>query len=212
MSQKITCGEFVYGGDQDTLGHRWTDWLFRFDLYVTANNLTDAAIIKSSFLLLMGKEALQIYMTLKKTDNSDVLSDVKKFMSSHFGPKHSEYTEICKFIRAMKNKHETVSEYATRLRNLAQHCKFEGLLEKEIERQFVVGCGMPEVERKCVRTDDLDLKKLLELALGYERAENCVRGLHNTTEGEMGRGTTINYTIKGHNKLWEQKARVWSQV
>ena len=68
------------------------------------------------------------------------------------------------------------------------------------------------MERKCVRADDLDLKKLLELALGYERAENCVRGLHNTTEGEMGRGTTINYTIKGHNKLWEQKARVWSQV
>ena len=62
----------------------------------------------------MGKEALQIYMTLKKTDNSDVLADIKKFMSSHFGPKHSEYTEICKFIRAMKNKHETVSEYAMR--------------------------------------------------------------------------------------------------
>ena len=117
--------------------------------------------------------------------------------SSHFGPKHSEYTEICKFRRAMKNKHETVSEYTMRLRNLAQHCKFDGLLEKEIERQFVVGCGMPEVERKCVRADDLDLKKLLELALGYERSEKCIKGLHTYTEGEMPRGMNINYTRQG---------------
>lgn len=58
----------------------------------------------------------------------------------------------------MKGKNETVSEYAMRLRTAARYCKFEDNLEKEIERKFVVGCGMLEVERKCVRLDNMDLK------------------------------------------------------
>lgn len=43
------------------------------DMYVKANNLTNEDVVKSSFLLLMGLDALQVYMTLKKPDDSDTL-------------------------------------------------------------------------------------------------------------------------------------------
>jgi hypothetical protein len=67
------------------------------------------------------------------------------------------------FRRAFKNVDETVSDYAMRLRHLATDCKYGTTVEKEIERQFVVGCNMEEVQRKCCRTDKLDLKQVLEI-------------------------------------------------
>jgi hypothetical protein len=56
MSDKIACDKIVYSGDQNTLGTRWTTWNEIFDLYVTANGLTDNVKIKIkvSYLLLMG--------------------------------------------------------------------------------------------------------------------------------------------------------------
>lgn len=85
---------------------------------------------------------------------------------------------------------ESVNEYAMRLRTLAEHCKFDAMLDKEIERQFVVSCGMPEVERECVRTDDLTLAKVLTMAGGYERSANNLKGLRQPTEFS----NHINYT------------------
>ena len=49
------------------------------------------------------------------------------------------------FRRAFKLEGESVSDYAMRLRRLAADCNYGQTLEKEIERQFVVGCNMEEV-------------------------------------------------------------------
>ena len=95
--------------------------------------------IKDSFLLLMGQEAFEIYKTNRKADIADTLKEVQKFMADHFVPKKSEYGEI-------------LSYYAMKLRTLA---KFGATLDKEIERRFVVGFEMDEVQRKCCRKDNL---------------------------------------------------------
>ena len=127
----------------------------------------------------MGKEAYEIYKTKKKADNTDTLAEIKVFMSAQFVAKKSEYTEIMTFRRAFKNVDETVSDYAMRLRRLATDCNYGSTVEKEIERQFVVGCNMEEVQRKCCRTDDLDLKQVLEIATGFERINANVRNLRS---------------------------------
>ena len=54
----------------------------------------------------------------------------------------------------MRHDGELISEYAMRLRTFATHRKFGAARDNEIERQFVVGCEMDEVERKCSRTDN----------------------------------------------------------
>ena len=170
-SSNITCPEFHYGGDQLSLGHRWNIWNEQFRLYLTATGITDNAKVKSLYLLGMGKEAYEIYATKKKPDNSDTLTEVKTFMSAHFVPKKSEYTEILTFRQAYRLDTESVSEYVMRLRTLAADCKYGENLEKEIERQFVVGCNMADVQRKCCRTDDLTLARVVEIAIGYERVD-----------------------------------------
>ena len=69
-------------------------------------------------------------------------------MANHFFPKKSEYAEICAFRQTMRHEGELVSEYAMRLKIIDTHCKIGATLDKEIERQFVVGCKMDKVQRK----------------------------------------------------------------
>ena len=115
-------------------------------------------------------------MTKKKTDSTDTLKEVQAFMTNHFVIKKSEYTEVQVFRQAQRHDGETVSDYAMRLRVLATHCKYTDI-KKEIERQFVCGCRMEEVQRKCCRTDTNTLASVLEMAIGFERVNGAVNGL-----------------------------------
>ena len=130
----------------------------------------------------MGNEAYEIYKTKKKADSSDTLAEVKTFMNAQFVAKKSEYTGIMQFRRAFKLDGESVSDYAMRLRRLATDCNYGQTLEKEIERQFVVGCNMEEVQRKCCRTENLNLKEALEKATGFERVNVNLNSLHTPSE------------------------------
>ena len=94
----------------------------------------------------------------------------------------------------MRHERELVSEHAMRLRTLATHCKFGAALDKEIERQFVVGCEMDEVQRKCSRTDNLDLATVLYIAMGFERVNASVNGLLHPLQFEETRRSSIYYT------------------
>jgi len=107
-------------------------------------------------------------------------------MSAHFVPKRSEYAEIVTFRRAMRHECELVNDFAMRLRKLATHCKFGDQLEKEIERQFVVGCNMDEVQRKCARTDDLTLARVIEYAIGFERLSHNLNDLKQAQTTRVG--------------------------
>lgn len=67
-----------------TLGPRWELWLRRWRLYLLATGLTDATKIKSTFLLLIGEEAYNVYETLKKEDDSDTIEELYEKLTKHF--------------------------------------------------------------------------------------------------------------------------------
>ena len=73
-----------------------------------------------------------------------------------------------------------------RLRKLATHCKFGDQLKKEIELQFVVVCNMDDVQRKCARTDDLTLAKVIEYATGFERLSHNLNDLNQAQTTRVG--------------------------
>ena len=131
-----------------------------FDLAVVANGMEDQNIIKATFLSQVGLEVYQIIKANLDLENEETtLEVIKTRLEEVLVTPRSEYTEICAFRRAVKERDETVNEYAIRLRKLARHCNFGDTMEKELERQFVVSCGTLEVERECVRTDGLTLER-----------------------------------------------------
>jgi len=108
------------------------------------------------------------------------------------------------FRRAFKNVDETVSDYAMRLRRLATDCKYGTTVEKEIERQFVVGCNMEEVQRKCCRTDELDLKQVLEIATGFERINTNVRNLRSPLDNS--KHHSLNHIEQNRNQQNDRRS------
>ena len=110
-------------------------------------------------------------------------------MKAHFVSKRSEYTEIIAFRKASRQNGESVSDYAMRLRHLATYCNYKTLLDKEIERQFVVSCNMEEVQRECCRQDSLELNKILDIAIGFERISQNVKNMRMNSNNN----NNINY-------------------
>ena len=118
---------------------------------------------------------------------------------AHLKPKTVVYTEVCVLRRAMRFEGENASDYAMRLRGLAKHCEFKDV-DREILEQFIIGTKRPDVERKCCRTDKLDLTKAIEIATNFENLEANLNGLHAPTEREIGR-QGIN-KIEGQGASW----------
>ncbi|RNA01538.1 Retrovirus-related Pol poly from transposon [Brachionus plicatilis] len=199
----ITCGQFRYAGDSVTLGQRWETWLERFNLHLATMDLEDdSAKAKAVFLILIGEEAYEVYKSLKKADNSDTLEECYAFMNGHFTAKRSRFTERQIFRRATKNVEESMDEFHMRLRQLATYCQFKDL-EEEILQQLVAGSGMDAFQSKCTRScEDMDLKKALELARGYERTTINVNGLTKPTIAEVASShNKVNYLTEESYKV-----------
>lgn len=188
-------GQFTYG-DQSTRGARWTIWLERFRLQCKQNKAEEEDDKKSLFLLLLGQEAFALYTAKKKPDGTDKIEEIIAFMTKEFVTQKSEYTEVLTFRQANRRDGESVNEYASRLRCLALDCGYGASVEKEIERQFVMGCRMPEVQAKCARTNGLDLNKVLEYAVGYERNIQNLTALQAPMERRGDRESIIHYTAQ----------------
>lgn len=103
-------------------------------------------------------------------------------MADYFEPYRSEYAEVSKFRRSVKREGETVGEFLSRLRETANFCrfdKFKNLTEKEIEWQFVIGCRMPELEKRMVEKNEWTLKQVIDLATQIERQKANLEGLRS---------------------------------
>ena len=181
------CGFFSYEGDDASLGVRWSTWLDRFKLYIQTKKLVDEKDIKPLFLLLMGVEAYSIYHQLKKSDDSDKMDEIYKFMDKHFNPARSQFAERCAFRQMKRHDNESVNSFAIRLRKAAQHCKFGQVHDDQILEQFVVGCHLEEFQRACIRKDDLTLDVAIDIAKGFADTESNLQTLlnRNSTANEI---------------------------
>ena len=191
-SQALECGMFEYRGDPMTIGQRWNNWLERFELAIVGADIKDNARIKAKFLLMMGPDAMEIYKAKRKVENDESVAEAKALMTKEFVVAKSELTEVCIMRRAMKHKGERVKDYMMRLRLLAADCKFGTGIDSEIMRQFIVGCDMPDVQRKCCREKTLTLDSVLDIAIGYERVALNFSGLHKPTEREQASRVEVN--------------------
>ena len=205
MSEKTSLEKFVYKGNPATLGQRFENWLELFDLAVLLNGVKDGQR-KGYLLLNIGEELLTIYRAKRKDENEDY-ETIRTMLSAHLKPNRVVFTEVMVFRRAKRFEGESATEFATRLRGLAKYCEFKDI-DTEILQQFIVGIDRPEVERKCVITENLSLVKAIEIATSLENLDANVKGLHAPTEKEMTRrgvghiaeddGESIN--AMGHNQ------------
>ena len=113
-------------------------------------------------------------------------------MTAQFSPVKNEYAEIAAFGRAGRLENESVNDYLMRLRVLATHCGFGTGLEKELERQFALHCGIPEVEAKLMRsTTKMTFTQIIAYAISVESSAENLNRLRGPSEAKS-RGGVIN--------------------
>ncbi|RNA16872.1 Retrovirus-related Pol poly from transposon, partial [Brachionus plicatilis] len=179
--------KFVYTNDLNSLGPRWLLWLERFNLFLTASNITAPTAIRANFLLYMGTDAHQIYNSLATpVTEATVIDDehikgMYKLMSTRFNAERSQFAEIAIFRQLSRNEGEGVDEFSMRLRTQAALCNFKTGLDNEIMYQFVAHCRIEEFQREALlksRTDTLTLETTLKLARAYEQNTKDFRDLN----------------------------------
>ena len=192
---RASCGNFVYGEDDGTLGQRWEQWLERFMWHIEANNI-EAPRRKSSLLLMLDQDAYNVYKTLTVAANASATFDeVCTALNVKFVCKRNELVEETKFMGAKRHEGESINDYVTRLRRLATYCGFDDI-DKRITSQLIYGANLPELTLDCSKTDKrMELSAAVALASGYERQIANMRALQGAAAG-----STVHYASGGKPK------------
>ena len=131
-----------------------------------------------SVLYCYTKETQDLFDTFTNT-GTDYKTPMNK-LDAYFSPKKNVDYEIFQFRQAKQQESETVDQFVTRLRKLAQTCEFAEL-EKELKSAVIQHCRSKQLRRYALREEELTLDKLLSKARALEASEHQAKGM----EGSM---------------------------
>ena len=101
-------------------------------------------------------------------------------MQDHLQPKPNQIAERYRFYKRDRKTGETVADYIAILRKLSEHCEFGDKLEEYLRDRLVCGLNSERVQQKLLATQDLNLKKAMDIAIGFETASKEARSLQSS--------------------------------
>ncbi|CAK1598385.1 unnamed protein product [Parnassius mnemosyne] len=154
--------------------------LYNFFIANGIDDITDVQRVRRRAILLNGmlQDSYRLTRDLlyPNTPESTYYKVIVATLDGHFDPKKCIYDERQKFCSAKKDPHESMVEYAARLRGLASACCFGTALEMCLTDRFVLGLDSASARGKLFREDpnQLKLNKALEVACAVESAQRIV--------------------------------------
>ena len=98
----------------------------------------------------------------------------------------------------MQEPHESIDQFATRLRNLSDHCQFENV-DDAVRDQLVKTCLSTKLKKFALREVSLEggqchLKSLLHFGRAQERGESQARQMNsgNSSNNDLGHAYAVN--------------------
>ena len=116
--------------DPSSTGQRWTEYIDRFDNFLTAMEIDDPKRQRALLLHFSGEEVYRVFKTLPDTGEANDYRTAVTKLTTCFQPKMNIEFERYTFRQANQQEGETLDEYHTRLQQLATHCEFH---EKDTE-------------------------------------------------------------------------------
>jgi hypothetical protein len=126
------------------LGATWSTWLKRFELFALAAGITDDERRRALLIHCGGKKLFDLVNTMTvvprlAAENRPAETQydaLKRTLNEHFTAKRNpEYGEYV-FRKTKQAENETIDQYCTRLKQLAEECDFEDN-DKAIKRQII---------------------------------------------------------------------------
>ena len=165
--------------DPASLGQRWNAWKRRFLTYLSAMAITDNTQKRALLLYQAGPETQDIFETLPDRGEDNDFTKALDMLDAYFSPKRNTDYEIYKFRNAIQSSEETVDQFATRLRNLAQTCDFQDI-DREIKSAIIQHCTSKRLRWFVFLETELSLSALLAKARAFETSEQQAAGIETT--------------------------------
>jgi len=162
--------------DPASIGQRWKAWKRRFTTYLSAMAITDDTQKRALLLYQAGTETQDIFETLPDRGDAKDFAKAMETLDTYFSPKGNADYEIFKFRTAIQSPEETVDQFATRLRKLAQTCDFQDV-DREIKSAIIQHCTSKRLRRFAFLETELSLSALLAKARAFEISEQQATGI-----------------------------------
>ena len=143
-----------------SLAARWKTWLADFDMFLAASGITDNTRKRALLLYQAGTRVREIFAQLDDTGNADAFDAAKQKLTAYFEPQKNRRYNVYIFRKAFQGPNETLDQYHTRLRTLADPCEFADL-EFELEEQIIIGGLSSRIRKQALRDPKYDLKAML---------------------------------------------------
>lgn len=120
-----------------SLALRWKDWLTDFEMFITASGITNHKRQRALLLYQAGPRVREIFKQLADTGGDGDYKLCKQKLLEYFEPQRNRRYEVYRFRQATQDTHETLDQFHTRLRTIAQNCEFHDP-EFELEEQIII--------------------------------------------------------------------------
>ena len=151
--------------ESTSAGPRWNKYLLRFENMMEAYEISDDKRKKALLLHHSGEEVFDIYCTLENCKTLSYKTTCDK-LNEYFNPKKCPEYEIHKFRKCTQKENESIDEFYTRLRFLAENCEFENK-SKEIKMQIIHKCSSNKL-RKHALQKSMTLEEIIALERSME--------------------------------------------
>ena len=184
--------------DHSSIGPRWQAWREELDYYIAAANITNDKQKRNILLHLAGPKVQKIFKTLREPEEERTFKSASDALDDYFLPKKNVVCERLIFGEAVQEPHESIDQFATRLRNLSDHCQFENV-DDAVRDQLVKACLSTKLKKFALREGSreggqCDLKSLLDFERAQERGESKARQMNNgnSSNNDLGHVYAVN--------------------
>ncbi|UYV65035.1 K02A2.6-like [Cordylochernes scorpioides] len=168
----------------------------RFESYCIANDIVKVDKKKATFFSLCGRETYNIIRTLTSPKNpletewEEVVARIKEYFDST----PNIIVQRFKFTKRLQMPNETIFEFITALKKIAEKCEFPDL-EDRLRDALVCGILNEEIQSMLLMNSMLTFKVAQEMALAHEAAVKNVAEIKNGKSQEemnvMGRAVKV---------------------
>ena len=154
------------------LSKEWKQWRQVWDAYEEVTDLRNktSRLRVATFITCIGKEALEVHNGLP-FQNDEQKADINKVLelwANHCLGKTNIIYERYKFNNRSQEQPESIDNYVTALRALAETCDFGALKDNLIRDRIVCGVRDNGVRRKLLQESELTLSKCVDICRANE--------------------------------------------
>ena len=152
---------------------------------------------------MIGQETQDIYdtLTVASRDNETYKSSLEA-LDQHFCIKKNIPFERSIFRAAKQLEKESIEQYITRLRQLAQYCEYGAKMDNNIRDQIISSCLSSKLRKRLLTEPELTLDKLAQIAQAMEDASHYTKQIEekNQLAESINKMTLTNKNPQEHHR------------